>query len=126
VVDLPLSPVQRARKFSAVLGTTELKSMKLIRPEGLPPMLVSNHTRVLPLASWASFSGTLDRFDMSRWLPNIFHSLKRKKMIIITALGVISGIQLLTSGLLAAAVGKSMRKSVAAYSRDCGDEIIVW
>ena len=37
----PFSPVQRARKFSAVFGTTSDRSSITIRPAGLPPMDIS-------------------------------------------------------------------------------------
>jgi hypothetical protein len=42
----PFSPVQRARKFSAVLGTTSLYSSKVIRPAGLVPMEISKKVRL--------------------------------------------------------------------------------
>jgi len=35
------SPVQRARKFSAVLGTTSARNVMTTRPAGLPPMVIS-------------------------------------------------------------------------------------
>lgn len=41
---MPFSPVQRDRKFSAVLGTTSAKSSITILPSSSPPMLMSKYT----------------------------------------------------------------------------------
>ena len=41
----PFSPVHRARKFSAVLGTTSERSSMTIRPTGLPSAVMSINTR---------------------------------------------------------------------------------
>jgi hypothetical protein len=35
------SPVHKARKFSAVLGTTSARNSMMMRPAGLPPMVMS-------------------------------------------------------------------------------------
>ena len=40
----PFSPVQRQRKFSAVLGTTSARSVISMRPAGWPPMDMSKKT----------------------------------------------------------------------------------
>lgn len=41
---MPVSPVDRARKFSAVFGTTSANNSKTIFPSGLPPILISKNT----------------------------------------------------------------------------------
>lgn len=41
----PLSPVQRALKFSAVFGTTSLYNSTTILPSSSPPMLISRKQR---------------------------------------------------------------------------------
>ena len=41
---MPVSPVQRARKFSAVLGTTSAYSSKVMRPSALPAISISKNT----------------------------------------------------------------------------------
>ena len=41
----PFSPVHRARKFSAVLGTTSARSSMTIRPTGAPSAVTSKKTR---------------------------------------------------------------------------------
>eukprot|EP00303_Exanthemachrysis_gayraliae_P009057 CAMPEP_0206001816 /NCGR_PEP_ID=MMETSP1464-20131121/2350_1 /ASSEMBLY_ACC=CAM_ASM_001124 /TAXON_ID=119497 /ORGANISM="Exanthemachrysis gayraliae, Strain RCC1523" /LENGTH=302 /DNA_ID=CAMNT_0053375139 /DNA_START=202 /DNA_END=1111 /DNA_ORIENTATION=+ len=46
----PFSPVQSARKFSAVRGTSEAKSSITRRPAGEPPMLMSKKTFGLDMA----------------------------------------------------------------------------
>ena len=43
-VKLPFSPVQRARKFSAVFGTTSALSSMMMRPAGCPPIVMSKYT----------------------------------------------------------------------------------
>ena len=40
----PFSPVQRARKFSAVLGTTSALNSMIIWPTGEPPAVISKKT----------------------------------------------------------------------------------
>merc|ERR1719444_510085 len=42
----PFSPVHRARKFSAVLGTTSVLSCMTILPTGAPSAVMSKYTRV--------------------------------------------------------------------------------
>ena len=41
---MPRSPVQSARKFSAVLGTTSARSVISIRPADFPSMVISKYT----------------------------------------------------------------------------------
>ena len=49
----PFSPVQRALKFSAVFGTISFRRVISIRPEGLPPMVISKkHTGLDMLGTW--------------------------------------------------------------------------
>ena len=45
----PFSPVHKARKFSAVFGTTSARSSITIRPQGFPPMDMSKYTFGLDL-----------------------------------------------------------------------------
>ena len=40
----PFSPVQSARKFSAVFGTTSARSVISMRPDGAPPIVMSKKT----------------------------------------------------------------------------------
>jgi hypothetical protein len=54
----PGSPVQSCRKFSAVLGTISCRSSIMMRPAGLPPMVMSKYTFVnLPSKSAAGGGG---------------------------------------------------------------------
>ena len=41
---MPFSPVQRQRKFSALFGTTSVRSVISMRPAGLPSMPTSKNT----------------------------------------------------------------------------------
>ena len=45
----PFSPVHKARKFSAVFGTTSARNSMMTRPAGVPPIVISKKTFGLDL-----------------------------------------------------------------------------
>jgi len=59
------SPVQRALKFSAVLGTTSPRSSKMIRPAGWFAMVISKKTLVLLILVLFSFVATVLTTDIT-------------------------------------------------------------
>eukprot|EP00929_Paragymnodinium_shiwhaense_P103025 TRINITY_DN662_c1_g1_i1.p2 TRINITY_DN662_c1_g1~~TRINITY_DN662_c1_g1_i1.p2 ORF type:complete len:102 (-),score=17.35 TRINITY_DN662_c1_g1_i1:25-330(-) len=55
---MPFSPVHKARKFSAVFGTTSSLSSMTMRPAPAPPMLMSKYTLTGMVTTGTSQSAT--------------------------------------------------------------------
>merc|ERR1719191_148848 len=60
---MPFSPVQRARKFSAVLGTTSARSSMTMRPAAAPPIEISKKTLGLAICLRVEVSVRLGSAD---------------------------------------------------------------
>ncbi len=61
---MPFSPVHRALKFSAVLGTTSSYSSKVMRPAGFPPMVISKKTRLRAFLASSELMMNLEAHDV--------------------------------------------------------------